>query len=58
MPHFTGILLGGKGVIAAPTLLLVDVKSGSQGRARRKTLECVGDSRAGAGASRRVKYMH
>lgn len=43
VPHFMGILLGGKEVIAVPTLLLVDVKSGSQGRERGNTLECVGD---------------
>lgn len=36
---FTGSLPCGEGAIPAPTLLLVDVKSGSQGREREKALE-------------------
>lgn len=48
MPHFTGSLLGGKGVIPAPTLLLMDVKSGSLGREREKALESAGEGGWGA----------
>lgn len=48
VPHFTGSLLGGKGVIPAPTLLLMDVKSGSLGREREKALESAGEGGWGA----------